>query len=189
MSVPRIAALLVGGICFFVALAPGASAATITRSFAPSADSYVSSSLPTTNYGASSVVRESASGDIRRGYMRFVVSGLTGTVSGVSLRVRAETAHTSGFTVRRVTNTTWGETTITNSNAPTISSTIAGSSGAVTAGTYVTVPLTGIATANGTFSIGIRAAGSSTAVLDLASRETATPPLLQITRPTPSRRR
>ena len=92
----------------------------------------------------------------------------------------AATAHPAGFVVRQVTNTSWGENSITNSNAPTISSTVYGTTGAVSAGGYVTVPLSGMVTGNATYSIGLLANGTSTTALSLQSREGANTPQLVV---------
>ena len=63
---------------------------------------------------------------------------------------------------------TWGETTVTYSNAPAMSGTIA-TSGGVTGGTWVTLDVTGYVTGEGTYSFGVITPGST--AISFASRE------------------
>ncbi|MDH4146984.1 MAG: metallophosphoesterase, partial [Acidimicrobiia bacterium] len=64
--------------------------------FAANADSYVSDSAPTTNYGTANLVRVDAS-PIQRSYLRFSVSGLTAPPASVKLRVLANSASSVGY--------------------------------------------------------------------------------------------
>ncbi len=74
---------------------------------------------------------------------------------------------------------TWGETTITDANAPPFGATKLGSSGKITAGTWTSVDVTSAITGNGTYSIGLSTTGST--AVSLSSREGANPPQLVIT--------
>src|SRR5207302_8894452 len=88
--------------------------ANASSSFVPTADSDVSSSSPTRNYGTATTlrVRLASSGATYRTFMRFTVSGLVGTVSRVQLRLYVTDPTTGGGRVYQ-TGTTWTETGIT----------------------------------------------------------------------------
>ena len=72
---------------------------------------------------------EAAGSPLERGYVRFGVAGLAGVVSRATLRLYATAGSSVGFSVRGVTDNTWGETTITYNNAPAPSPTSTASSG------------------------------------------------------------
>lgn len=149
-----------------------------TLTFTPVADAYVDSSVPSTNFGANAKLRVDTSPDVRS-YLRFNVTGLTGPVQQVTLRIFATSGLAAGYDVRGVADTTWGESTITYANAPLTAATVTGSSGPVTLSTWTTVDVTPLITANGVFSIALT--GRSTTALALTSKETtATPPQLVV---------
>ena len=62
--------------------------ATASTTFVSAADSYVDSSSPSSNFGTSTAMRVDATPTVRS-YLRFNVSGLTGTVTNATLRVFA----------------------------------------------------------------------------------------------------
>jgi hypothetical protein len=65
----------------------------------PVADAYVSAAAPTANYGTLSALRVDGS-PIVRSYLRFTVSGLSGTVSKETLRIYANSAQSPGSDAR-----------------------------------------------------------------------------------------
>jgi hypothetical protein len=143
-----------------------ASGQSIT--FIPVADTYVSSSFPTTNYGASTQLRADGSPDVHS-YVRFTVQGLGGLpVNRARLRFYMNSASSSGMTASAVADNTWDEKTITYGTAPAIGSAIY-TSGALTTGTWVTLDVTSFVTAEGTYSFGITTPGST--AISFASRE------------------
>ncbi len=148
-----------------------------TYTLTPVADAHVNQAYPTTNYGTSAELREDGS-PVKRAYLRFTVAGLTSGVSKATLRLFANSSLSTGITVDRVADNTWGETTITYGNAPALGSAI-GTTGAVTLGTWVSMDVTSYVTGNGTFSFALTS-GNSTA-LSLASREATNKPQLVIT--------
>ena len=85
----------------------GSGSVTVT----PVADLYVMSSTATTNYGTATNMRVDSS-PITNSYLRFVVSGLSGAAQSASLRIYANSANTSGFSVQPVADNTWAESTI-----------------------------------------------------------------------------
>ncbi len=144
------------------------SSGSQSSTFVPQADAYVNSSYPSTNYGTSTQLRVDDS-PIVNSYVRFTVSGLNGaSITSVQLRLYANSSGSAGINALAVADNTWGETTITYSNAPAMGSTIA-TSGGVAGGTWVTLDVTSYVTAEGTYSFGILTPGST--AISLASRE------------------
>jgi hypothetical protein len=133
----------------------------------PAADAYVDASAPSTNYGTGATLREDAS-PVVNSYLRFSVAGVSGPVTQARLSIHANSASPQGLVVKSVANNTWGETTLTSSNAPALGSTLA-TSPAVVSGTWVTLDVTAFVTGNGTFSFGVSTPGST--AISLAARE------------------
>ena len=144
----------------------------------PAADSYADSSTPTSNFGTQTQVRIDGSPVVRT-FLRFTVAGTSGTVKSAVLRVYANTAQTKGYDVYSVADNTWGETAITETNAPPFGPTKLGSSSKIATGTWTSVDVTSAITGNGTYNFGLST--SSTTAVSLSSREGANPPQLVIT--------
>jgi hypothetical protein len=161
---------------------PTATRSSSGNTVLPVADSYVNQSYPTTNYGTQTQIRVDGS-PIVRSYVRFNVQGLSAAVTQATLRIYANTALTSGYSVYRVASNTWAETTINYSNMPPLG-TLIGSSGPVAAGTWTSVNVTSYVTGNGTFSFGLT--DPSATALSLASRESTNKPQLVITTGAPA---
>jgi acid phosphatase type 7 len=112
-------------------------------------------------------------------YLRFNVSGLSGTVTSVHLLIFAMSSLSSGLKTQAVSDNTWGETTMTFNNAPALGGVLA-SAGAIATSTWVSFDVTGYISANGTYSFGIT--DSNATAISLASRESgANAPQLVIT--------
>jgi hypothetical protein len=156
---------------------PTPTPAPVTTPFAPVADSYVDASAPTVNHGSETQIRVDGS-PVVRSYLRFNVTGLTGTVTNATLRIWANSAQTTGYDAYPVADTTWGETTITDSNAPVFGAKL-GSSGKVTASTWTSVNVTAAVSGNGTYSFGLSTTNAT--ALGLSSRTGANPAQLVIT--------
>jgi len=150
----------------------------------PTDDSYVNSSSRTQNNGSATTLRLQQSSTILRSYLKFTVSGLTGTIQSATLRLRVTVASSSGGSVYsasndyRGTTTPWIESGIIFNNAPTTSGSALSTVGSVTVGQWVDFDVTPALTGNGTFSFGLRNA-SSTAV-QYSSKEGADKPELVI---------
>jgi len=159
------------------ALGTAASAATTSTTFTATADAFVSTAFPSQNFGTAADLR--MSNPQRQSFVKFDVSGLTGTITGASLVLNGPTDSTLGFDVRSVADSSWGETTITFNTAPAMGA-VAASSGAYTAGP-VSIDVTPLVTGNGTITFGLTR--SSTNLLTVSSRESgdATAPKLQVT--------
>ncbi len=154
---------------------PNGTGGTLT--LLPIADAHVNAAYPTTNYGTAAELREDGS-PVKRGYLRFNVTGLSGAVSKATLRLYANSSLSTGITAHRVADNTWGETTINYSNAPALGTALA-TTGAISQGTWVSIDVTSYVTGNGAYSFGLTN-GSATA-LSLASREATNKPQLVIT--------
>jgi chitodextrinase len=146
--------------------------------FNPAADAYVDSSTPSSNFGTNVKLRVDTS-PIVNSYLRFNVSGVSGSVTGVTLKIFTTSALSAGFEVHALADDTWGETTITSANAPAAGSLLA-TSPAATANAYVTIPLPASAV-SGNGDVNLVLVGRSSTALAMASRETATPPQLIVT--------
>ena len=169
---------------------PPASATTnssTTTTFTPVADSYVDSSTPTSNFGTNPAIKVDASPATVRSYLKFTLSGLTGTVTSATLRVFTNTAQSVGYDVFGVTDTSWiesGAGGITFNNAPALAATKTGSSGPVSALAWTTVNVTPLVAGNGTISIALTTTSST--ALSMQSRTGTNPPQLVVTATTPS---
>ncbi len=157
----------------------GSGGGSTTLTFKPTADSYVNSASASSNYGSSTALRvDGASSPVMRSYLRFALSGLSGSVTKAILKIYANSSQPSGFAVDAVSNDTWGESTINYSNAPAVGSQLA-TSGAVTSGAYLSIDVTSYVKGNGDIDLAL--AGLSTTQLSLASRESSNPPQLVVT--------
>ena len=156
--------------------------------FTATADSYVSSDAPDTNYGAEPYMFLDLSPD-QDALLRFDVTGLTHGVTSAKVRVYVESDHSKGISAWAVEDP-WDEMSVTYSNAPETccdSNEGQGSTGPVTAGSYVeweTVDYrcdhcNRIISRDGQYSFKLTSKGSDTR-LRIASRESTHPPQLVI---------
>ena len=132
--------------------------------FNPIADSYVDSSVPSNNHGTNVKLRVDTSPTVNS-YLRFNVSGVSGSVTSVTLKIYATSALSAGFEVHALSNDSWGESTITSANAPAAAA-ARGTSGAAVANSYVTVPLPA-STVSGNGDVNFVLVGRSTTALAL----------------------
>lgn len=145
------------------------SASAASSTLTPVADTYVQSNLPASNFGTATGITLDGS-PVTNGYLRFDVTVPAGeTVARATLRVFA-TRKSSGFTAHGVTDTSWGETTTTYSNAPAIGAQVA-ASGSHSANTYASVDVTPLVTGSGPVSIALKRSRRS--AITYNSREAA----------------
>ena len=161
---PAAPLLLVGILAASLLYPVAASAVTLT--FAPTADSYVSSAAKTTNYGSASTMLFGASPS-QHAYLMFNVTG-TGSITNATLRIWATAAGT-GASVH-ATTTAWTESGLTYTNAPAYGATLSTVSG-FAAGTWLTYNVTSLVTANGLVAFMYTSASSTP--LSIAAREDA----------------
>jgi glucose/arabinose dehydrogenase/PKD repeat protein len=151
-------------------------AASTALTFSPAADARVLESSPTTNYGASTTLRADGGADPDvESYLRFTVTGVSGPVTNVKLRLHttssADSASGNGPAVYG-TATGWTETGITWSNRPARTTAALEDKGGIAANTWLEYNVTGAGiTGNGTYAFVV--ATSSADGTDLYSREAA----------------
>ncbi|RLK61671.1 DUF7594 domain-containing protein [Actinokineospora cianjurensis] len=170
-----------------VATAPTAAAATTT--FTPVADTYVDNSATSTNYGTTGQLGVDGS-PVKRAFLRFTVSGVTGQVTGAKLRVHTDDVSGSnspaGGTFRALSSTSWSETGTTWANQPTIDGATLGTLGAVSRNAWYEVNVGAVVTGNGTYSIAISSTNSDGADYDSRESGSATAPQLIVSTDTPT---
>src|SRR5438552_803673 len=147
---------------------PSSRSATTTSVFHPVGDAYVNQAAATTNYGSDPALRTDASPSVLRSYIRFTPSGLSGTVTGATLRVYANSANTTGVAVAAVSDNSWTENGITWTNAPAVGAVVA-SSGGFAAGTWLSFDITSLVGTNSVVSVAVTTTSSTQT--SLAARE------------------
>jgi acid phosphatase type 7 len=153
---------------------PGGGGSSLT--FTPTDDAFVRWAAPDTNSGAATSLRVYNTGD--QSYLKFTVTGVTGPVSSVKLRLWVSDASNAAGKVYAVSDTTWSESTITWANRPPGPDLLA-TGGAAPLGTWVEFDLTGAVTGNGTYSFQLR--NGSTDLVRYHSKEAANDPRLVVT--------
>ena len=148
---------------------------TVEATFTAAADAYVDSSHSSRNYGRENELRVDTE-PVLRSYLRFDLSGLSGTVVKATLQVLAKDSRSEGFSVHGVSSSSWSERGITYGNAPPVGPLLVGS-GPVTK-TWISVDVTGLVGGNGALSLALL--GRSTSKIAFTSRETSTPPRLVV---------
>jgi len=136
--------------------------------FPVEADTYVSASSPTANYGTATALRLDGS-PVLHTFLRFNVQGLGKTpITRARLMVYTNNNSNIGFSAMTVPDNGWDETEVNNINAPTMGNFLH-SSGAIKAESWVTLDVTPYVTGEGTYSFGLTTPGSTT--LSFQSRE------------------
>jgi uncharacterized repeat protein (TIGR02059 family) len=156
-----------------------------TQTFTPAADAQVRSSTITTNFGTLTSIRVGGEGTTTtyRTYLKFDVTGLTGTVTGVKLRLFATDASPNTVHVLPVADPSWiesGTGGITWDNRPAMGSPEAGSGPVPTLSAYNDITLSpSSVSGNGVVSFGLTIDGTNSAIF--SSKEGANAPQLVIT--------
>jgi hypothetical protein len=145
---------------------PDATATGVTSGFSPSADAYVSQARPTVNFGSAKELLAGGRPKVRRSYLRFDLTSLSGTVAKATVRFYSKDTSQTGFEVRAVPDASWDEQTITYDNAPPPGPVVATVS-QVAADGFTSVDVTGLVAGGGVVSLAVTAADR----LRLASRE------------------
>jgi hypothetical protein len=159
--------LLFGTNLVVQATAQYAPAGASVLTFSPEADTYVVQTSASTNYGTAKSLRVDSS-PITDSYLRFVVTGLNGApVQSALLRIYANSANTTGFSVQEVADNTWVENQVHYSNAPAAGITIS-TPQPFARGTWVEVDVSSYVQAEGTFSLELTT--TSPTSTNLASR-------------------
>ena len=157
---------------------PGGS----TLTFTPTDDAQVRSTAAATNYGSLTTIRlrEDPAGDTYRTYLKFTVSGLTGSVTSVKLRLFATDASPNIARVFPVADTAWTEGAINWNNRPAMGTPELGSAAVPTLNAYNEITLSPSAVSgNGVVSFGLTIDGTNSAIF--SSTEGANAPQLVVT--------
>jgi hypothetical protein len=158
------------------ATTPATPPAPTVFTIAPTDDANVSESLPSNTYGAHSTLRLDAS-PVIRSYLKFTVSGTSGTVTRATLRLYANSSSNTGYEAHGSSETSWTESTITYANAPTFGAAVS-STGPFASGAYVEIDVTQLISGDGTYTIVLT--GPGTTGLSLGSSESTNPPQLVV---------
>lgn len=171
-------AALIGLVAALVMIVPirAADAAVFT----PVADTYVDSLRPATNYGTKTYLLVDNS-PVRTGYLRFDASAAKGT-SSAQLQIFAETSNSTGFEVRTVSSTTWGETTVKYDNAPTTGDVVA-TTGRLSGGNWYNLDVSSAFAGDADGVVSFALTTTSSTSMKVTSREGANPPRLVVPAP------
>jgi hypothetical protein len=164
-----VAALLLGS----------AGAAVTTTTFRSVADAWVAQNRADANFGTDKRLKVQGS-PIQRGYLRFNLQGLSGTIRKATLRLSAASSSSVGYSVRAVADNGWGETTITYANAPAPSATVTGSSGAFASSQWVAVEVTPLVSGNGLLTVALTSTSSTGMSFDSREAGTSVAPQLVV---------
>jgi Calcineurin-like phosphoesterase len=156
-----------------------------TRTFKAVADASVRSDQPDANFGGDFVLgAEAASATTPAivSYLRFPVSGLTGSVTSATLQLYSFATSSQGIAVSAAP-ATWTETGITYNTAPAVGA-VVGRGPNISVNTWAAIDVTPAVSADG--ALGLVLTTTRTANNKVASREsTATPPTLVVQTVTP----
>ncbi len=161
----------------------GAAPATATSSsgamsFGAVADARVDESQPDTELGTRQVLRvDGGSSAANESYLRFDVSGLSGSVTSAKLRVYATSRTADGPAAYSAPND-WSESAITWNNRPVAVGSAADDIGAVAANSWAEWNVTKLVTGNGTYSFVL--VGNSSDGVAMSSRESGVSPQLVV---------
>ncbi len=144
----------------------------------PVADTYVDSANPTVTHGSATQLRVDGS-PLVYSYLRFDLSSVPGTVTGLTLKVYATSSSTGGYAVRSVADNTWSESTLNWNNAPPIGAANAGQSGAFASNTLTSVDVSSLSNGNGLLSMAM--IGINGTAIAFSSREGSVQPQLVVT--------
>jgi hypothetical protein len=162
---------------------PTSTTGTVTR--VPASDSWTGSDAPTVNHGSEASAYVDGS-PAKTTYLKYDLSGVSGTVTSAVLRVTTVASSASGSpdhqSVHRVADSSWTEQGLTWNNQPAIDPVALGSVAGTTGSTSYDIALTpsGIASAiGGRLSLAIDSTGGD--AFYITTRETSTPPRLVVT--------
>lgn len=162
---------------------PGATPAPTSSptilSIAADADARVRAADPTTYYGAGMTFGVDGGADLpEESYLRFVVSGVTGTVQHATLRLFVLNATDDGPAVYTAAND-WSEASIRWDTKPPRTTVALADTGAIAVGAWVEYDLTAVVTADGVYTFVLATDIADGA--EFASRENINTPELVLT--------
>ncbi len=152
-------------------------------SYSPTADARVVEASPTTNYGTATTLQASAATGARTtSFIRFSVSGISGTITSATLRVYCTTNGTANGPAVYLADDNWTESGaggIIWNNQPAIISTAAANAGSIALSTWVDYDVTALINGAQTYTFAL--VGDSNDGVTFSSREGSAPPQLVIT--------
>jgi len=154
MRSSRVVASITLAVAIIVALLTGGTAAAADGklSFAPVADARIKQEYPNTNYGSITYLRVDGGGDPGvQSYLRFAVSGISGSVKSAKIRLYAYTDTVDGPAIY-LTSNTWAENTITWNNRPGRLGNKIDDRARIKPNTWVDYDVTKLVQGNGTYS-------------------------------------
>ena len=142
-------------------------------------DAFVQQSLPNANFGSSTQLhmRSAHSGQARHTYLKFSVTGITGTISSAKLRVKTGPTDFPSSRIYHMKNNGWQASTLTWNNAP-LEFWTQYAIGWMRANSEVEIDVGRIVTGNGVYTFGLVAADMPN--LYILSGETSDKPTLVI---------
>jgi hypothetical protein len=147
-----------------------------TLTFPSVADSYVREAGPNSNYGTNIQLWAASGTSVNYvNYLKFVVSGVVGSVQGATLRVYSTSSTVNGPAAYATTNS-WTETGITWNTRPALTNSGLDDKGTITNGIWVEYNVTPLVMADGTYSFAL--VTTSTDSVSFSSREGSQPPQL-----------
>lgn len=150
-----------------------------TLRFSAVGDARVEEANPGTNYGASSALRVDGGSDPDvESYLRFTVTGATGTIQSAKLRVYSTSSSANGPTVY-ATGGSWTESGITWNTRPSRTTGALDDRSLVAANAWLEYDLTSLITGDGTYNL-VLALDNSDGI-SLSSRQGSSPPQLVLT--------
>jgi hypothetical protein len=114
--------------------------------------------------------------------LRFNLTGITGTLVSASLSLFTASAHSQGYDVRGVADTTWNEATVTYATAPLIGI-VAASAGPFASGVWAEADVTSVTTPNRLVSMAISGKNGTSAQFWSKENSTNRPQLVVTVRP------
>jgi hypothetical protein len=129
--------------------AGGSSTVTITTD----ADAKVQSANPTTNYATSTLAVDGSPDPEKDVYLRFPVTGVTGTVTKVILRVHVTNGTNNAPIVYASANSAWTEGGLTWNTRPGPTGSFLANAAVVATGVFLDYDVTGLLTGNGVTSV------------------------------------
>ena len=150
-----------------------------TLTFVTNADAYVNQSSSSTNYGNATTLQvDGASDPDLESFIRFTLTGISGTVQSARLRVYVTTNGSANGPAVYATGTSWTETGITWNNRPARTSGALDNKSTISTNTWVEYNVTSLISGNGTFSFVLAADSTDGAVF--SSRQGSQPPQLVV---------
>ena len=154
-----------------------------TLTFITVADARVVQTSPTTNYGTSTNIQaDGDAGAAQNSFIRFNVSGISGTVQNVKLRVYCTTNATANGPASYLADSNWVESGaggVSWDTQPALLSAATDNKGAIAVSSWVEYDVTALVTADGTYTFALVA--DSNDGVTFSSREGGTAPQLVVT--------